>query len=26
VLRRFVGEPDWREFNALVEKALAEPA
>ena len=26
VLRRFVGEPDWQEFNALVEKALAEPA
>jgi peroxiredoxin len=26
VLRRFVGEPNWQEFNALVEKALAEPA
>jgi peroxiredoxin len=26
VLRRFVGEPNWQEFNALVEKALADPA
>jgi len=26
ILRRFVGEPDWREFNAVVEKALAEGA
>jgi len=23
ILRRFVGEPDWQEFNAVVEKALA---
>ena len=26
ILRRFVGEPNWQEFDALVEKALAEPA
>ena len=26
VLRRFVGEPDWKELDALVERALAEPA
>jgi thiol-disulfide isomerase/thioredoxin len=24
VLKRFVGEPDWAEFDALVEKALAD--
>jgi peroxiredoxin len=26
ILRRFVGEPDWQQFNAVVEKALAEGA
>jgi peroxiredoxin len=26
ILRRFVGEPDWKEFDALVEKALADGA
>ena len=25
VIRRFVGEPQWQEFDRLVEKALAEP-
>jgi peroxiredoxin len=24
VIKRFVGEPDWREFDRLVEKALAQ--
>jgi peroxiredoxin len=24
VIKRFVGEPDWAEFDALVEKALAD--
>ena len=26
LVRRFVGEPDWKEFDRVVEKALAEPA
>jgi peroxiredoxin len=26
MLRRFVGEPEWSEFDRIVEKALAEPA
>ena len=26
MLRRFVGEPEWREFDRIVEKALADPA
>jgi peroxiredoxin len=26
MLRRFVGEPEWGEFDRIVEKALAEPA
>ncbi|MGE5641038.1 MAG: TlpA family protein disulfide reductase [Clostridia bacterium] len=26
VLARFEGEPDWRSFDALVEKSLADPA
>jgi peroxiredoxin len=26
VVKRYLGEPDWGEFHALVEKALAEPA
>lgn len=25
MVRRFVGEPDWKEFDRVVEKALAEP-
>lgn len=25
IVRRFLGEPDWAEFHALVERALAEP-
>ena len=25
VLKRYVGEPDWKEFDRVVEKALAEP-
>lgn len=26
IVKRYVGEPDWREFHALVERVLAEPA
>jgi peroxiredoxin len=26
ILKRYLGEPDWAEFHALVERALAEPA
>jgi peroxiredoxin len=26
MLRRFVGEPEWSEFDRIVEKALAAPA
>ncbi len=26
MLRRFIGEPEWSEFDRIVEKALAEPA
>jgi peroxiredoxin len=26
ILKRYLGEPDWAEFHALVEKALQEPA
>jgi hypothetical protein len=26
VLEKYVGEPDWQEFRARVERALAEPA
>lgn len=26
MLRRFVGEPEWSEFDRIVEKALADPA
>ncbi|MGH8668452.1 MAG: TlpA disulfide reductase family protein [Burkholderiales bacterium] len=26
ILKRYLGEPDWGEFHALVEKALNEPA
>ncbi len=26
MIRRFVGEPDWAEFDRVVEKALADPA
>jgi peroxiredoxin len=26
IVKRYLGEPDWAEFNALVERALAEPA
>lgn len=26
VLRRYVGEPEWQEFDRLVEQALADPA
>lgn len=26
VLKRYVGEPEWQEFDRLVEKALGEPA
>jgi peroxiredoxin len=26
IVRRYLGEPDWAEFYALVERALAEPA
>jgi hypothetical protein len=26
VLRRYVGEPAWQEFDRLVEQALADPA
>jgi peroxiredoxin len=26
VLRRYVGIPEWQEFDRLIEKALAEPA
>lgn len=26
ILRRYLGEPDWAEFHALVARALAEPA
>jgi peroxiredoxin len=26
VLRRYVGEPEWRDFDRVVEKALADPA
>ena len=26
VLRRYLGEPDWAEFHALVERALSDPA
>lgn len=26
ILKRYVGEPDWAEFYALVEKALSDPA
>ena len=26
VVKRYLGEPDWAEFHALVERALAEPA
>ena len=26
MIRRYVGEPEWAEFDRLVEKALADPA
>ena len=26
VVKQYLGEPDWAEFHALVERALAEPA
>ena len=26
IVKRYLGEPDWAEFHALVERALAEPA
>lgn len=26
VLKRFLGAPDWKEFDAMIERALAEPA
>jgi len=26
IVRRYLGEPDWREFHALIERVLAEPA
>lgn len=26
IVTRYVGEPDWKEFNARVERALADPA
>ena len=26
IVRQYLGEPDWAEFHALVERALAEPA
>lgn len=26
IVKRFLGEPDWAEFHALIERALAEPA
>jgi len=26
IVRQYLGEPDWAEFHALVERALSEPA
>jgi len=26
IVKQYLGEPDWAEFHALVERALAEPA
>ena len=26
IVRRFIGEPPWQEFDRVVEKALADPA
>jgi peroxiredoxin len=26
IVKRYLGEPDWREFHALVERVLADPA
>lgn len=26
IIKQYLGEPDWREFHALVEQALADPA